>query len=130
MTPIVLDTSIIVDVLRGTDVAVSWLAALDHVPSCSEVTRVEVVQGVRSAERAPTERLLQSLRWIPVDEAVSRSAGELGRRFRGSHRGIGVADLIIAATAIELGAGLATMNVKHFPMFEDLGTPYEDATST
>ncbi len=129
MTPTVLDTSIIVDVLRGTDEAVSWLTTLDHVPACSEVTRVEVLQGVRTAERAPTERLLQALRWIPVDEGVSRSAGDLGRRFRRSHRGIGIADLIIAATTIELGADLATMNVKHFPMFGDLVTPYHDATS-
>lgn len=123
----VVDTSVLVDVLRGSDTAVEWLTALDAVPTCSEVTRVEVLQGVRSAERAPTERLLQTLRWVTVDEGVSRSAGELGRRFRRSHRGIGVADLIIAATCIANGAALATMNVRHFPMFDGLTPPYLDA---
>lgn len=123
----VVDTSVLVDVLRGSDTAVEWLTALDAVPTCSEVTRVEVLQGVRSAERAPTERLLQTLRWVTVDEGVSRSAGELGRRFRRSHRGIGVADLIIAATCIANGAALATMNVRHFPMFDRLTPPYLDA---
>lgn len=122
----VVDTSVLVDVLRGSGTAVEWLTALDAVPTCSEVTRVEVLQGVRSAERAPTERLLQTLRWVTVDEGVSRSAGELGRRFRRSHRGIGVADLIIAATCIETGAALATMNVRHFPMFDGLTPPYLD----
>lgn len=126
MTPTVVDTSVLIDVLRGSDEAVAWLAGLDAVPICSEVTRVEVLQGVRSAERAPTERLLQSLRWVPVDESVSRNAGDLGRRFRRSHRAVGVADLIIAATCIETGSTLATMNVRHFPMFEELSPPYLD----
>ncbi len=126
MTPTVVDTSVLIDVLRGDDAAVRWLTALGAVPLCSEVTRVEVLQGVRSAERGPTERLLQTLRWVAVDESVSRSAGELGHRFRRSHRGIGVADLIIAATCIQNGADLATMNVRHFPMFEGLTPPYLD----
>jgi len=126
VTPTVVDTSVLIDVLRGNDRAAQWLAALDALPLCSEVTRVEVLQGVRSAERAPTERLLQTLRWVVVDEGVSRSAEDLGRRFRHSHRGIGVADLIIAATCIQSGADLATMNVRHFPMFEGLTPPYLD----
>jgi len=81
VTPTVVDTSVLIDLLRGDDRAVQWLMALDAVPLCSEVTRVEVLQGVRSAERGPTERLLQTLRWVAVDESVSRSAGDLGRRF-------------------------------------------------
>lgn len=124
MRSVVLDTSVIIDVLRGRQEATIWLAGLDHLPTCSELTRVEILQGVRSAERGPTERLLQTFRWAPVDEAISRHAGELGRRFRRSHQGMGVADLVIAATTIELGAALATRNVKHFPMFEGLLPPY------
>jgi predicted nucleic acid-binding protein len=126
VTPTVVDTSVLIDVLRGSTTAVAWFAGLDEVPTCSEVTRVEVLQGVRSAERAPTERLLQTMRWMPVDESVSRSAGDLGRRYRHSHKGIGVADLIIAATCIETGSHLATMNTRHFPMFEPLVPPYLD----
>ena len=126
MTPTVVDTSVLIDVLRGSTAAVAWFTGLDEVPTCSEVTRVEVLQGVRAAERAPTERLLQTMRWMPVDESVSRSAGDLGRRYRRSHQGIGVADLIIAATCIETGSRLATMNTRHFPMFEPLAPPYLD----
>jgi len=36
----------------------------------------------------------------------------------------GAVDLIIAATALELSAPLATINVRHFPMFEGLRSPY------
>jgi predicted nucleic acid-binding protein len=68
--------------------------------------------------------LFALIAWIPVDESVARRAGDLGRRWRRSHPGIGVADLAIAATAEELGADLATRNLKHFPMFEGLRAPY------
>jgi predicted nucleic acid-binding protein len=68
--------------------------------------------------------LFASVEWIPVNESVARRAGELGRRWRRSHSGIGIADLAIAATAEEIGAELATRNLKHFPMFENLRAPY------
>jgi predicted nucleic acid-binding protein len=64
------------------------------------------------------------LTWVPVDELISTHAGHMGQRWNASLRGIGVADLIIAATADLLGADLITSNVKHFPMFPGLEPPY------
>jgi predicted nucleic acid-binding protein len=87
---------------------------------------MEVLRGLRSEERSPAERLFQRLRWILVDEAVSRLAGDMGRHLRRSHTGIGVADLIIAATSEHLGSELATTNVRHFPMFRGLRPPYKE----
>lgn len=121
---VVLDTSVLVDHLRGSDSATEYLAGLGSRPSCSEVTRIEVIQGLRSSERRAADRLFTLIAWVPVSESVARRAGELGRRWRKSHPGIGVADLAIAATAEDIGTGLATRNVKHFPMFEDLSAPY------
>ncbi len=121
---IVLDTTVLVDLLRGSSDANAFRDALDRQITCSEVTRVELLSGMRSAERGSTERLFSVIRWIPVDEGIARNAGSLGRRFRRSHAGIGAVDLIIAATALELSAPLATVNVRHFPMFEGLRPPY------
>jgi len=121
----VLDTSVLIDVLRGSEAAAAWLADLDELPLCSEITRAEVLRGVRSPERSRTERLLAALRWAPVDETTSRRAGELGRRHRGGHRGLGVADLLVAATALVHDAELATGNARHYPMFPGLRPPYE-----
>ncbi len=120
----VLDTSILVDHLRASGPATAYLASLDEQPTCSEITRIEVVQGLRSAERRAAGRLFALISWIPVDETIARRAGELGREWRRSHPGIGVADLAIAATAAELEATFATRNVKHFPMFAGLRPPY------
>ena len=121
---VVLDTTVLVDVLRRSQPARGFLMGLEGQPSCSEVTRVEIVRGLRSAERASADRLLSEIRWCPVDEDVARAAGELGRRFRGSHRQLSTADLIVAATAQRLALPLATSNVKHFPMYPRLKPPY------
>lgn len=121
---VVCDTTVIVDVLRAFEPAIAWARSLDERPACSEITRIEVLRGVRSQERRTTERLFETVTWIPIDERIARRAGELGRTWRRSHQGIATAELIIAATAELLGGELATLNVKHFPMFDRLQPPY------
>ena len=121
---IVLDSSIVIDLLRGYEPAIAYGRSLPELPFCSEITRVEVVRGLRSAERAAADRLFAAIAWVVIDEVVARRAGELGRQWRRSHRGIGSADLIVAATALLLDAELVTLNTRHFPMFDGLSPPY------
>lgn len=121
---VVLDTSVLVDHLRASTPATGYLAALEDRPACSEISRIEVLQGLRSAERQAAARLFALIEWVPVTEGIAQRAGELGRKWRRSHPGIGVADLAIAATAEQLDAALATRNLKHFPMFKGLRRPY------
>jgi len=118
------DTTVVIDLLRGAQPAVDWADSIERRLVASEVTRVEVLRGLRSHERGAAERLFAAFRWEGVDESISRRAGELGRRWRRSHRAIGLADLLIASTAIEFDAELATSNVRHYPMFPDLAPPY------
>jgi predicted nucleic acid-binding protein len=121
---IVFDTSILIDVLRGDAAALGYVRGVTHVPICSEVTRIEVARGLRSGERTSAEQLFRTLQWVVVDEPIARRAGELGRRWDRHRPGISLADLVIAATAEQVDAELATANVRHFPMFEDLQAPY------
>ena len=121
---LLLDTSVLIDVLRGSSTASDWLGSVEELPACSELTRAEVFRGVRSAERTRTERLLSSLRWVPVDEPISRRAGELARQYRRTHAGLSIVDFVIGATAQLLEADLATGNVRHYPMFAGLKRPY------
>jgi predicted nucleic acid-binding protein len=120
----VLDSSILIDLLRGLPAARDYLVSQAQLPVCSEITRVEVLQGLRSPERQAAEALFEALSWADVDERIARRAGELGRRYRRSHPGLAVADLVIAATALELERPLATLNVRHFPMSPRLSPPY------
>lgn len=124
---ILVDSDILIAHLRGVPDARSWLreARLRSPLSISVATVAEMTGGMRSAERREVWALLNVMRPEPVTELVARRAGELRRRFRRSHTGIGIADYLVAATALELGAELATLNVKHFPMFDDLRPPFE-----
>lgn len=120
------DTSVLVDYLRGHLRAAELLeqeraAAPLH---ASEMTRVEILAGMRAGEESGTRSLLSTLVWHPVDDEVAEEAGALGRRWLPSHRTIDGADLAIAATAIRSGLRLLTCNVRHFPMFTDLQAPY------
>lgn len=124
MAGVVLDSTVPIDYLRGDEACRAWLLGLAGPVLASEITRVEVLRGVRSPERAGTERLLAGLVWVPLDEPISRLAGDLGRQHRRSHRTIGAADLIVAATALHMRAELATANVRHYPMFKNLRPPY------
>jgi predicted nucleic acid-binding protein len=116
------DTSVMVDVLRGNQAAMAFLAGCDEV-CASEISRVEVLTGMRAPEQSATQRLLGLFAWQPLDAEIATMAGHLGRMYRHSHR-LDAADLVIAATALRLDAQLATRNVKHFPMWADLAAPY------
>ena len=123
---VLVDTSVLIDYLRGHQGAATTLerereSAALH---ASEITRLEVLAGMRSAEEEATRLLLSTLRWHSVDAEIAEEAGALGRRWLPSHHTIDGADLAIAATAIHTGSRLLTRNIRHFPMFPGLQAPY------
>jgi predicted nucleic acid-binding protein len=120
------DTSILIDYLRGHQDAGELLereraAAPLH---ASEITRLEVLAGMRKGEEQGTRSLLSTLTWHPLDADVAEKAGALGRQWLPSYHAIDGADLAIAATAILSDLRLLTRNVRHFPMFPELRAPY------
>ncbi len=125
MTALV-DTSVLIDYLRGHEPAAQLLeqARMSGPLHASEITRIEILAGMRGGEEKPTGSLLASLAWHAVDAEVAEEAGALGRQWLPSHQGIDSADLAIAATAILNRAELLTLNVRHFPMFPNLRRPY------
>ena len=125
MTALV-DTSVLIDYLRGHPRAAEVLERerADAPLQASEMTRPEILAGMRPSEEAATRALLDTLIWHPVDAGVAEDAGALGRDWLPSHRSIDSADLVIAATARRADARLLTCNVRHFPMFADLSAPY------
>jgi predicted nucleic acid-binding protein len=121
------DTTIAVDHLRGVPAAVDLLTSLTDTGDdlvASELVRFELLAGIRNQELTAFEEFCSALRWAEVTEDVARIAGQLARRYRKSHSGIGAVDYLIAATAIVIDADLLTTNVRHFPMFTKLRSPY------
>jgi predicted nucleic acid-binding protein len=123
---VLVDTSVLIDYLRGHPAAATLLERERDIDvlHASEVTRLEILAGMRPAEEDATRSLLSVLVWHPVDTEIAEEAGALGRRWLPSHQGIDSADLAIAATALRADTRLLTRNVRHFPMFLGLEAPY------
>ncbi len=122
-----LDTSVAVDHLRGDQRATSLLQELlrsEDTVVASELTRFELLAGVRPDEQAQLEDFFVVVDWAPVTEDITRQAAAYARSYRRSHSGIGVVDYLIAGTVAVLGAELLTINMRHFPMFDGLQAPY------
>jgi predicted nucleic acid-binding protein len=122
-----LDTTVAVDHLRGIGSAVDLLNGLldeEQTLAASEVVRFELLAGVRDTEIEALEQFFSALWWVPVDEAVTRTAGLLARKHRKAYSGIDDVDYLIAATALVVDAELLTTNVRHFPMLAGLRAAY------
>lgn len=119
------DTTILIAHLRGDLRATAALVARPRSERLASVlSRTEIEGGIRSGERRDVSALFGTLTLIPVSDAIARRAGEHLRRFRRSHSGIDLVDYLIGATAELHSADLATLNIKHFPMFKGLRPPY------
>jgi predicted nucleic acid-binding protein len=120
---VLLDACVVIDFLRSLPAARTVLSG-EKMLAASEVTRFEVLAGLRPGEEGATEAFFQGIAWLEIDENVARQAAALARQYRPSHSGIDAADYLIAATALEYGARLLTTNVRHFPMLPGLEPAY------
>jgi predicted nucleic acid-binding protein len=115
---LVLDTSVVIDFLRGHLPEDLVLAGGRQPMIVSTVTIHEVSVGLRGGEEAVTSQLLESF----AIAGFGIAEAELSARWRREYGSRGVtldlADTAIAATAAIRNLPLATGNVKHFPMPE------------
>jgi hypothetical protein len=118
------DTTILVDHLRGHEDARQYLKSIEGARSVSVVSRAELFAGVfDEADRRRVETLLSAFREHEVTPRIAEMAGFFKRDYQPSH-GTGIADALIAATAEVHEMRLVTLNEKHFPMLDDLIVPY------
>jgi len=121
------DTSVLIDHLRGDQRAVGRLqAAVQRGDELWSVTpaRTEILAGARPEEEAVIGTLLAQLRWLDVTVELADAAGRLAARFLRSHRGVDTVDYLVAAGTQALGAELLTLNIRYFPMFPELEPAY------
>jgi predicted nucleic acid-binding protein len=124
---ILVDSDVLLAHLRGEPRAREWILQARRTTgplATSAVSVVEVAGGMRSQERREVGRLFASLRIFPINDRIAWRAAELMRTHRRSHVGIGLGDYLVAAAAQIEGCELATLNVRHFPMFPGLRAPF------
>jgi len=118
VTKIVLDTDVLIDLLRGRAAVKTFLeeAADRFVPCCSVISVAELFVGMYPEEEQATRMLLDGLVIIPVTQDIAEVAGRFKREAKS--RRLELADCLIASTACIEGAILATGNIKDYPMQE------------
>jgi predicted nucleic acid-binding protein len=115
----IIDSSILIDCLRGRTGAIAFLTSQNRsVPARTHlIVAAELLAGARDkAELAVIDSFLQSFDLAVPTEADGLSALSLYRQFRLSH-GVDWPDCQIAASALRLGVEVFTQNVKHFTAF-------------
>jgi hypothetical protein len=115
---ILLDSDIVIDMLRGHPPALQWLATLGAEPIVvSGFVIMEVLDGCPdAAKQRRTEAEIRHYQVVWPGTVDCDHALALFRRFRLSHN-LGLLDALIAQTAVSLGQPLHTFNVKHFAPF-------------
>ena len=112
-----IDTDVAIDYLRRRDYAQKLLEnwAGEGLLAISTLTHLEIYQGMKTGEEGATNAFLDGLISVVVDVPIARRAGIMLGELRSKGMTIGIADAIIAATALQLGTSLLTNNVEHYP---------------
>jgi predicted nucleic acid-binding protein len=118
---LLLDTSILIDVLRLRNQRREWLAELvrgGHTLATTTLNIAEIYAGVRPSEETTTEALLSGLELYELTRSSARLAGKLQNTWARKGHTLTLADTIVAAIAIERDCALLTDKCKDFPMPE------------
>lgn len=130
---VILDSSILVAAERKSKTARDVLAALssqvgDTETGVSVITLLELAHGAARADtperRAKRERFIAELATAlpiyPVTASIALRAGQIDGEYQSRGVRLPLSDLLIGVTALELGYGVATGNVRHFRLINGL----------
>ena len=116
-----IDSDVLIWHLRGERKALNFLKRLRDDEQfdlwIGAMQRAEVVLFMRPAEEASTLLFLAQFQTASVDQQIIDKAGEFYRKWNPSS-GTDVNDAILAATVLQTGGKVYTLNSKHYPMPE------------
>ncbi len=123
----IIDTNIVIDLLRGLSHAVNWYASLQGQQiALVPIVWMEVAEGARNKlEQQQITRFLNRFQIEHPTSADNLWAMRELTHFHLSH-GIHFEDVMIASVAVRLKVPLYTLNVKHFAPLPNLNVqrPY------
>lgn len=118
--PLLLDSTVLIDALRGKPAAdrIRKLRDVGHVPWTCAINIEEIVRGAFPREEEAIRSFLGALRLAPIGREEAECAGRWRRRYAGQGLTLSQSDCLIAAAAAGAGVPVATGNPKHYPMAE------------
>ncbi len=120
---ILIDTSILIDYYRKTDKSNSVWISLFNKGYCfaiSAISKYEIYSGATSSQLLFWDKILESIKVISFDESTVNTAVSINTSLKKKRKQIDIADLFIAATAVNQNLPIATLNKKHFERIEGL----------
>ncbi len=123
-----LDSTLLIDLLRGKENAIQFLARHEAKPLfTSEINVFELVEGAYSGNEELTSHLdqifglLATINVLPFDRKAAIKAGEISARLAKKGIKIGETDCLIAAVAVSNGVlDIVTENKDHFSRILEL----------
>ena len=125
---ILLDSDVMIDLLRGYPPATNWFVLLDddEILSLPGFVVMELIQGCKN--KTEQDRLKHYLGHYEIVWPSSESCDKSLKIFAQYHlsHNAGMIDVLIAQTAVALAAPLCTFNKKHYQFIPGLETvqPY------
>ena len=119
MAAVVLDTSVLIDLLRRRPGAIERLRRLQQAgdsPHLSAISVEELTRGLLPHEDDDAVALFDAMQEAPIGIPEGRLSGFWRRSFARRGRTLAQSDCLIAAAAAGMNARLATGNPKDFPM--------------
>lgn len=116
---VLLDSTVLIDALRAKGHVRTSLARLvqeGHILATAAVNVAEIYAGMRANEEQRTRELFRDILCYPLTQQVAQRAGLLKRQWASQGRTFSLADMMVAATALEHDLVLVTDNRKDFPM--------------
>jgi predicted nucleic acid-binding protein len=122
VAPVLLDTTVLIDILRGRKGAVQRLRALREAgdrPYACAINVEEVERGLKGdAESEAAATLFDGLEVALLGRADGIQAGRWRRELARKGTTLSQADCLVAAATLAIGGRLATGNPSDFPMTE------------
>jgi len=120
MEIVLLDTNILIEILKGNDKTISKVEALEAKLFISSITVMELYYGaLNKTELGKLEKFVSLFSIIELNETISKKATILVKRYAKSHT-LDIPDSLIASTALVLNAKLVTYNTKDFKYIDGI----------
>jgi predicted nucleic acid-binding protein len=116
---LLLDSTFVIDHLRGVPAAVEGMAAIvenGDEPYVTEVVVCEVRAGLRAEDERYLVALLEPIEFVQPGPEQALTAGRWRAELRAHGRTLSLADSLIATAAESLGATVLTRNVRDFAL--------------